>query len=236
MRVSRLLLFFMFSFVLKTVAQNIDSFSMYLEASNQVIFITTPSWASTAGTASLYERKSTTRKWKCVASFAVTVGRNGLAWDNETKLPKYFTPKIKHEGDGNSPAGIFSLGPVFSYHTMENINMPFEQVDSNDLCVDDRHSIYYNQLVDADTLLKKDFSSFEFMKRKDQLYEFGVWVNYNSNPAKAGNGSCIFLHVWQNESSPTSGCTAMSRENMTSIIYWLDEKKNPVLVQVSREK
>jgi L,D-peptidoglycan transpeptidase YkuD (ErfK/YbiS/YcfS/YnhG family) len=73
------------------------------------------------------------------------------------------------------------------------------------------------------------------MKRGDDLYEYGVWVLYNSNPVSAGNGSCIFIHVWRNEHSGTAGCTAMSKDNILKLIHWLDKKKSPVLLQVVEE-
>ncbi|MBC8046346.1 MAG: L,D-transpeptidase family protein [Fimbriimonadaceae bacterium] len=217
-------------------AQTINDFTVYLENNNQVIFVTTPTWVSITGTLMMYERKNADKEWKCVATFPVTVGRSGLAWDDNTQLEKTISQKIKHEGDGNSPAGIFTLGPVFSYHKIEKLKMPFERVDSNDLCVDDKKSTYYNLLVDADTIKNKDYKSFEYMHRKDDLYEFGIWVNYNTDKIIPGNGSCIFLHVWKNETSPTSGCTAMSKENMLKLIDWLDADKDPVLLQVCEKK
>ena len=111
--------------------------------------------------------------------------------------------------------------------------MPFEQIDSNDICVDDMNSSYYNQLIDTDTASVVDYKSFEKMKRNDDLYEYGVWVNYNSDPAISGNGSCIFLHVWKDEKTPTSGCTAMSKENIIKLINWVDAEKKPLLFQYS---
>ena len=107
-------------------------------------------------------------------------------------------------------------------------------IDTNFYCVDDVNSGYYNTLVVSDTA-KHDYNSFEYMKRNDSLYEYGVWVLYNSNPVVRGNGSCIFIHVWRDVKSPTAGCTAMSRENILKLIYWLKKKKNPVLLQVVEE-
>lgn len=223
-------------FATELIAQGIDTYNTYLTESEQVIFVTTPNWNSTTGTLQLYERKNENRNWKCVMGFPVTVGRSGLAWDDASPLPKDFSQKIKHEGDGNSPAGIFSLGPVFSYHDMQNIKMPFKQTGANDLCVDDAQSIYYNRWIQTDTVTHKDFSSYENLRRNDALYEYGVWVNYNTSTTIPGNGSCIFLHVWKDNTTTTSGCTAMSRENILKLIHWLDEEKEPVLLQVSTQK
>ncbi|MBC8173961.1 MAG: L,D-transpeptidase family protein [Chitinophagales bacterium] len=219
-----------------TRGQTIMDFNKQLHGSDQVLFVVTPNWASARGTMSLYERKEKGSKWKCVITFPVTVGKNGLAWDPQTKMQKFISAKAKHEGDGNSPAGIFTLGPVFSYYGFGKINMPFKQVEENDICVDDVKSKHYNTLIDTDSIKQQTWDSFEHMKRTDSLYEYGVWVNYNSEPSVRGNGSCIFLHIWKDETSPTSGCTAMSKENMLKVIYWLNQEKNPVLLQVSVNK
>ncbi len=211
-------------------AQSITSFNNNLQHNNQVVFVKTSSQNSIKGTMFLYERRNTRKRLKFVDSFAVVVGKNGLAKDATSKIIFNDSMPVKHEGDGKSPAGIFKLGSVFSYHNLKKLHMPFVQVDTNFYCVDDAASTYYNTLIVADTA-KYNYNSFEYMKRNDSLYEYGVWVLYNSDPVIAGNGSCIFLHVWRNENSGTAGCTAMSKENILKLIYWLNKKKNPVLLQ-----
>ena len=197
----------------------------------QKIEVITGDWNAVHGKMYLWERKDTVSEWELYTSFDINVGRNGFAVDSTQQSLFSQNKKIKHEGDGCSPAGIFTLGKIFSYHNITDLRMPFKQVDENDLCVDDRQSVYYNTLIDADTIASPDYHSFETMRRKDDQYEYGVWVNYNTEPARPGNGSCIFLHIWKDPSTGTSGCTSMSRNNMLQLIHWLDENKNPVLVQ-----
>jgi L,D-peptidoglycan transpeptidase YkuD (ErfK/YbiS/YcfS/YnhG family) len=218
----------------KVSAQSIDVFNNQLINSSQVLFVKTPSYNSIQGNMLLYERKNNHKHWKLVDSFAVVVGKNGLAKDINAAISYNKDVPVKREGDGKSPSGIFKLGKVFSYHDIRNLHMPFVQVDTNFYCVDDVASSYYNALIKQDTA-KDNFNSFEYMKRQDCLYEYGVWVLYNSNPVTAGNGSCIFLHIWLNENSGTAGCTAMAKENMLKLIHWLNEKKHPVLLQVVGE-
>ena len=218
-----------------THAQPVYQFDAFLKNSNQVVFVKSPSFTSIHGTMFLYERKNKEHLWNLADSFPVTVGRTGLAKDPQTPLAFDHPVPTKHEGDGKSPAGIFSLGPVFSYHDMKNLRMPFVHADTTALCVDDENSIYYNTLVLSDTLTHNDYNSFEYMRRQDNLYEYGVWVLYNDSPVVHGNGSCIFIHVWRNANSPTAGCTAMSKENILKLIYWLDKKKKPVLLQMAEE-
>ena len=228
------LLFYILPFV-QLNAQSINSFDSLLLNNNQVLYVQTSSITAIRGTMSVYERKNKRKAWKLIYSFPVTVGRSGLARDPQNILMFADSIPLKHEGDGKSPAGIFSLGAVFSYRDLTNLRMPFVRVDTTDLCVDDENSAYYNTLIRADSA-SHDYRSFEYMKRNDSLYEYGVWVLYNSVPVVPGNGSCIFLHVWRDANSPTAGCTAISRENILSLIYRLDKKKNPVLLQVVTNK
>lgn len=231
----RLVFFLCFSVATRNIhAQNIAGFNNYLVHNKQVLFVTTSAATSIQGTMYLYKRKSARKRWKIKDSFAVVVGKAGLAKDAKTMLAATGNLPQKKEGDGKSPAGIFSLGDVFSYHPISHLHMPFKQVDTLCHCVDDPASVYYNTLIVADTA-QQPYNSFEYMKRKDDFYEYGVWVLYNSNPAISGNGSCIFIHTWKDENSGTSGCTAMSKDHIIELIHWLNKKKNPVLVQMVQQ-
>ena len=228
------LLLLIFSFANTLSAQRIEDYNNHLSGNQQVLFVTVPTITSVQGTMVLYQRKNSRTAWKASDSFAVVEGRAGLAKDAQTNVIMAKDLPIKKEGDGKSPAGIFPLGDVFSYHDLRHLHMPFKQVDTLCHCVDDPSSVYYNTLIVADTA-RQAYNSFEYMKRRDDFYEYGVWVLYNSNPAIAGSGSCIFIHVWKDDNSGTSGCTAMSKEHVIELIHWLDRKKNPVLLQVVEE-
>lgn len=217
-------------------AQNIESFNTYLDGCEQVVFVSAPTWYSQAGVLKLYERSSDTSFWQCVHTCDIMLGKNGLAKDAFTVIPFKNESEIKKEGDGNSPAGIFSFEFIFSSHTISNLEFPFQRMDSNAICVDDIYSQYYNQYIQKENITNKDFQSYELMQRKDELYEYGIWVNYNSNPALSGNGSCIFLHIWQGPGIYTSGCTAMSKEDILYLIHWLSSEKHPKLLQIVNEE
>ena len=210
----------------------INNYNKNLTSTNQVVFVTAAKWNATQGKMQLLSRKNNHSHWKLEEEFDVTLGRNGLGFDSRSTINKPDSAAIKQEGDGKSPAGIFALGPVFSYHQIDNLHMPFKKVDTTDICVDDIKSAFYNTLITTDTAKQKDWNSFEYMRRKDDLYEYGVWVKYNTDTIFAGNGSCIFLHIWEGKTSTTSGCTAMAKENMLRLIHWLDNKQKPVLLQV----
>ncbi|HEY2727556.1 MAG TPA: hypothetical protein VGI61_10320, partial [Parafilimonas sp.] len=176
-----ILVIFFPGLIISPKAQSINNYNTYLKNNNQVIFVKANSDSTIGGTMFLYERKNSRRQWRLKDSFNIVVGKNGLGKDAASSINLNNIAPVKHEGDGKSPAGIFLLGPVFSYHKLKHVHMPFVQVDTNFYCVDDVNSSYYNTLIRQDTA-QHNFNSFEYMRRQDSLYEYGVWVLYNSNP------------------------------------------------------
>lgn len=201
------------------------------ESSRQAIVVTTKDWNATQGIAHLYERDSTTAKWKSKgATFPVVVGRTGLAWD--TSITRDAGAVTKKEGDGKSPAGMFPLTFAFGTATKpEQVTFPYTKLTEYSECVDDVDSHHYNKIVRRDQVGIFDWDSSEKMIKIMPEYELGVFVAYNFYPVVKGNGSCIFLHVWKDANTPTSGCTAMGRLDMERIVSWLEPDRNPYLVQ-----
>jgi D-alanyl-D-alanine dipeptidase len=110
-------------------------------------------------------------------------------------------------------------------------------------CVDDAQSAYYNRIVDRARIRQPDWQSHEDMRRPDELYRWGVVVNHNAggvgksrHKAKPAGGSCIFLHIWSGLDSSTSGCTAMDPALMEQVLFWLDARKQPLLVQLPEQE
>jgi L,D-peptidoglycan transpeptidase YkuD (ErfK/YbiS/YcfS/YnhG family) len=102
--------------------------------------------------------------------------------------------------------------------------------------VDDVKSHHYNKIVRRDQVGIFDWKSSEKMIQIMPEYELGVFVAYNSYPAVRENGSCILLHVWNDATSPTSGCTAMGRLDLERIVGWLEPELNPYLVQMPADQ
>ena len=153
-----------------------------------------------------------------------------MAWGKGLHKAELNKGKLKKEGDGNSPAGIFHLSGLFGYEDIRS-EMNSLKVDNRTFCVDDSKSAYYNQIVKSDTV-KKDWNSAETMRMKSDVYKFGIFVDYNVKPAIPNMGSCIFMHIWSGSNKPTAGCTAMKESDILKLIDFLDKKKNPILVQV----
>jgi L,D-peptidoglycan transpeptidase YkuD (ErfK/YbiS/YcfS/YnhG family) len=205
----------------------------------QVIVSTTAHWDSVGATLQRYERDAVGRPWRRVGGpIQANVGRSGLGWGTGLHASHPAEGPVKREGDGRAPAGVYRLSSAFGYAAPGEvpwIRLPYFQSDASIECVDDLRSAYYNRRVDRDTIPAPDWSSHEEMRRPDDLYEWGVWVDHNAAPPAPGGGSCIFLHVWAGPGAPTSGCTAMTEADLRAVLAWLDPRARPVLVQLPRD-
>jgi len=153
--------------------------------------------------------------WHRLYFVSAVIGRNGLAAFGEKK-----------EGDGKTPSGVYPLGPAFGYAASINTGLPYRQAGDNDFWVDDVRSMQYNQWVNGTPVA----SSFEHMKRRDDLYRYGIVIGYNMRPVIPGGGSAIFMHVWRKYNSPTSGCVALDQRYLRKILRWLDQQYQPVII------
>jgi L,D-peptidoglycan transpeptidase YkuD (ErfK/YbiS/YcfS/YnhG family) len=144
------------------------------------------------------------------------IGRNGFA-----------PPGEKREGDGRTPSGIFPLGTVFGYKPSFPTKMSYRQAGKDDLWVDDVNADDYNRWVTRETTKA---SSFEKMRRDDDLYKLGIVVEYNTNPVVKGQGSAIFFHLWSGKGMPTAGCIALSEDDLGRLVQWLDPMAKPLVV------
>ena len=226
----------MFALMLAGMAMGQVSESRGVSDSGQMIVVLTKNWDDFHGRLRRYERSDLKSNWREIDQpFPVVVGAKGLGWGQglQPDAPQLGGAPMKKEGDGKAPAGIFLLSSAFGYSAkpLENARLPYTELTPTVECVDDPHSTHYNQLLETKGIAK-DWSSSEQMKRSDELYRWGVVVGYNTNPTRAGAGSCIFLHIWDGPEQGTAGCTAMEAPHIETLLRWLDPKKYPVLVQL----
>ncbi len=144
------------------------------------------------------------------------IGRNGFA---ETEA--------KREGDGKTPSGVYPLTTTFGYNESVKTQMPYRQALEDDVWVDDPLADDYNRWAKKS---ETKAASYEMMKRNDELYKYGVVIDYNTDPVVKGNGSAIFLHIWKGEGIPTAGCVAVSEKDIVKIIEWLDPAAAPLMI------
>ncbi len=201
----------------------------------QLLVVTSKSWADTTGQLQRYEKKN--GEWQKVGEpWVVSLGLKGMAWGRGLRSNDGGGPK-KKEGDNTAPAGMFRIGKAYGYEAAlpSGSVWPYQQVDETWRCIDDPASACYNKIFAVSPSVKKDWSSAELMRRSDHLYKWVLNIEQNQ-PAVAGAGSCIFLHVWRKPLSGTEGCTAMPEEKMVELLTWLRPELEPHLVQMPEEE
>ena len=199
----------------------------------QVLLVTTADWQATDASVQCLQRSA--GGWLAVgAPMRAVVGRSGLGWG--AGLHRDGRGPQKYEGDGRAPAGVYSLGTAFGYAEAapDGVRVPYRGTDERDYFVDDAASPDYNQWRrlgdDQVNDPRAHWQSCEELRRSDHQYELAMVVEHNA-ACVPGRGSAIFLHVWREPGSPTSGCTAMARDDLLRVMQWLDPAAQPLLVQ-----
>ena len=143
----------------------------------QLIVVTSPSWTSTSGSLTTYERSG--GSWKAVhVGLAVRLGRNGFNADHR-------------EGDGTTPAGSFPIVGVMGGQPDPGVRYPYRRLAPGDCWISDARSPAYNQWV---TLTPCTSPNEDLYKIGAGAYRYAAITGYNTAPIVPGAGSAIFLH------------------------------------------
>ncbi len=149
----------------------------------------------------------------------INVGLNSLRWQGKTyrcAIGRSGISADKHEGDGATPAGSFSIRKVF--YRADRVEKPisvFETIklSERDGWSDDIKKPDYNRHI---TLPKN--GSHERLWREDHCYDIIVILGYNDAPTISGKGSAIFMHVARESYLPTDGWIALSLNDLEEIL------------------
>ena len=181
----------------------------------QLVYVSAPDASTFHAEVTCYSRKSPNEPWRPeIKSLPATIGRNGLAEEG-----------MKKEKDGQTPQGEFGVAFVFGVEPSppKDVKLPYRQATTSDFWIDEETDLRYNRWISGTA---PDVSH-ETLILNDERYNLCLVTTYNENPTILGKGSAIFLHIWKKEDHPTSGCIALSRENVLSILRWLDPSKKP---------
>jgi len=122
----------------------------------------------------------------------------------------------KREGDGASPAGVWTLRRVLyrpDRGAQPPTALPAAPLSPDDGWCDAPTDPAYNQPVRLPYP-----ASAERLWRDDGLYDLIVIQGHNDDPPMPGLGSAIFLHVARPDYSPTEGCVAVAREDLLALL------------------
>jgi L,D-peptidoglycan transpeptidase YkuD (ErfK/YbiS/YcfS/YnhG family) len=123
---------------------------------------------------------------------------------------------IKREGDGGTPLGRFAVRHVLyraDRVARPRTRLPVRAIRDDDGWCDDPADRNYNRLVRLPSR-----RSAEGLKRADRLYDLVLVLGYNDVPRVKGKGSAIFVHLARPGFTPTDGCIALSRHDLTMLL------------------
>lgn len=124
---------------------------------------------------------------------------------------------LKREGDGGTPVGRFVLREAL--YRADRMKRPrtglkLRAIRRGDAWDDDPGSRTYNRRI----TLAPGKSGTEGLKRADHLYDLIVVLGHNDRPRVKGKGSAIFMHLARPGYTPTEGCIALSRRDLTMLL------------------
>jgi L,D-peptidoglycan transpeptidase YkuD (ErfK/YbiS/YcfS/YnhG family) len=199
---------------------------------SQLVVVVADSWRSHRGQLQCFQRRGKAA-WRPVLAkpVAVLLGRKGLAWGRGILSAP--GPRIKREGDGCSPAGVFRIGKIYGEGAglPAGASYPYTRVTDRDAWVDDPKNPFYNRHVRiAEGKPLPDWFEKERMRLGDPAYHWLIEIRHNSDPPRPGLGSAIFFHTRRGEDRPTAGCTAMARGALEQVIRFLRLPAAPLYV------
>lgn len=132
----------------------------------------------------------------------------------------------KKEGDGKTPAGLFSFTMAFGIKQDPGAKLTYRQVTEYDYWVDDGNSPYYNTWVNS-LETPGDYTSEHLIDHAPQ-YNYALNINYNSSNTP-GLGSAIFLHGY-NGKGQTTGCVAIAEKYVKALVQEADSSTMILIV------
>ena len=205
---------------------------------SQVILGVTKDWKSTTVQLSVLQKDCKGQWQQMRGPYQGRLGRAGLVWGLGLQ-PNIKGSRIKKEGDGCSPAGIFSIGSLFLSMNQKVYN-PFRlniiKVSPYDLWVSDMNQPHlYNRHVRLDHPATSAWERKEQRRQNDYAPSLKLESRHNAADVQGrpivGAGSSIFFHLWRNNGkSVTAGCTSMAEDVLRCFLSVLDPRRKPVYI------
>lgn len=172
--------------------------------------------ASTTGTLRLWQRRGAC--WSGAGGpWSVHLGFAGLSAD-------------RHEGDGTTPVGAFTIGPViYGVAPDPGVHFRYHQLVCGDWWDEDPASPAYNRFQHVPCGSQPAFGgSSEALWRASRAYAHFALIDYNVEPAVPGLGSAIFIH--NDLGHATNGCVSLPLAQLVRLLRWLRPGLDPLVV------
>lgn len=172
----------------------------------QWIVVGVPKASATSGTLTAFQKVG--QQWKVVLGpTPAKVGELGIG--------------VPADGVYRTPEGTFGFDQAFGRQPNPGTKMPYFQATQQDWWDEDASSPTYNTHVRS---ASSPSSIVENLYDSGPVYDYAV--NMTVNPKRIpGKVSGIFLHV--TDGNPTWGCVGIGRDEMKSVLTWLDPAASP---------
>jgi L,D-peptidoglycan transpeptidase YkuD (ErfK/YbiS/YcfS/YnhG family) len=205
----------------------------HLGDARQVVIVTAKGWHTSYAQLQTWQETSSGDWQQVMAPVPARIGWSGFR-----------RAANRLQNTGKTPAGTFGLISGFGLARSPGVRIPYHVVNANDWWpYDPRDPKTYNVAQfhrSRHAKWRKDWA--EHLHSFRTQYHFAVVLDYNlpsgiivrnhqriaTHPANTRKGGGIFLHV--NGSGATAGCVSVSRDQMRSILRWLDPADHPVIV------
>lgn len=201
--------------------------------SRQLVVVVSADWNATTARLMRFERGPSGAWTQLGDGWPAVIGKAGCGWGLGEHPPQSEGP-VKREGDGRSPAGVFTIGPAFGRDQTLDTRLAYLPLDHGHWCIDVPDSPHYNEIVHEEHVGEEAVAgSTEPMRRDihldDDQYRIGFVIGHN--PAKQpAAGSCIFAHLSAADGTPTAGCVGLAEAELRDLLAWLDGDRSPRLV------
>lgn len=183
---------------------------------HQLVTVEAPSLTSTVASVSLWSRIGTCFV-RVDGPWISSVGSSGLS-------------SHKVEGDGTTPIGEYSIGPVmYGIAPNPGVAYQYHRIVCGDWWDEAPSSPMYNRFVHVPCGTAPPFGGdSEALWRVVPQYNYFAVVDYNASPIVPGRGSAIFVH--ETTGVPTAGCVALSAGALLTLLRWLRPLDHPRIV------
>ena len=177
--------------------------------------------ASRDGTLTWWQRRGS--RWVAVGSTRARFGVHGLSSN-------------RLEGDGTTPAGLFTLPMAFGIRPNPGTRMPWRRVHRRSWWDENSRDARYNSWYEncparvCWTSATNPRHASERLIRVSPQYTYALVIGFNTGadpvrPPRRPSGSGIFLHV--SGRGHTAGCISVSRRAMVALLRWLNPAATP---------
>lgn len=135
-----------------------------------------------------------------------------------------------HEGDGTTPTGAYSLGPVvYGIASTPPIRYRYHRLVCGDWWDEDVASPEYNTFQHLRCGARPPFGgASEALWIDTVAYQHFLVIDYNTRPVVPGRGSAIFVH--DDLGHPTNGCVSLPAAQLDVLLRWLRPADEPLIV------